>query len=128
MAKQENKIYEFDTAVFPRRLWVVKDMDADTLHSTFRYADDRELELTATDSFKAQTYPEVVRLDNDQFGILVYLKSEDATVGVCAHEAVHFALSLLGAIEEPINTNQQEVLAYLIGWATERIYGVAQGK
>lgn len=57
---------------------------------------------------------------------LVYIGQ--ARPGVVAHEAVHAAIAVLDHAGVPISKKNQEVLAYLTEWITDKVDGVVNGK
>ena len=118
----------FACEVFPRRLYVVKKPTAGWLEKHFQTIDGEKLTEYTVDDAKAVTYGEVYNIDTMKYGILVVLLENDISVSDCAHEATHFAMDMYSAMGEEINTNHQEIMAYLVGYATDCIYQVAKNR
>lgn len=130
MASKEKKtpIHMFACEVFPRRLWVVKKPPKGWLEKHFQTIDGEKLmEYTPNDA-KAVTYNDVYNIDSMRYGILVVILENNLTVSDCAHEAVHFAMDMHAAMGEEISTEHQEVMAYLVGYATDCIYQVVTNR
>lgn len=123
-SKQSPVIHYFANEAFPRRLWIVKKAPFDWIKERFKYIDGRDLEEFTADDAKAATFGEVEHIGSKEFGILIVIYDK-MTVSDCAHEAAHFTLNLYHAIGEDVSTINQEVFAYLLGYATDCIYQVA---
>ena len=110
--KNQTVIHEFACEIFPRKLWIVKKplYEYDVVYA------------------KAVTYKEIYNIDTDKLGILIVLLESNITVSDCAHEATHFAMEMYAAIGEEVSTEHQEVMAYLVGYATDCIYQVVTNK
>ena len=120
-------IHQFSTNVFPRFLWVVKDVSIEWIKERFENADGDA--LADMDNAKAVTYPEIIHKETGKYGILVAIPdSEDMTLSDCAHEALHFAMELGRAIDFLLDYDNQEIFAYLTGFATDAIYQVVTDK
>lgn len=125
--KAEYIIHLFGNDQFPRRLWIVKGVPYSWLNERFRGMDGEKLTEYDNAEAAAVTYPNIEHIASKELGILIVILDK-LDVSGCAHEATHFALELYRAIGDEINLDYQEVLAYLIGWATSCIYQVVNNK
>lgn len=51
--------------------------------------------------------------------VLFRPKDEELTVGILAHEAVHTAHSIFEYISYDVQSDNDEIMAYLVGWLTD---------
>ena len=73
------------------------------------------------------TLPYVIEKKDAWRGILVWLhKPEVMTVGTIAHEADHVANAIFKACGQGLDTGDDEMHSYLVGWAAECIDEVLQ--
>lgn len=129
MAKsKETIIHEFACEIFPRKLWVVKKPPHGWLEKHFQTIDGEKLHEYSNKEAMAVTYKEIRNINTNKFGILIVLLENNISISVCAHEATHFAMGLYAAIGEDISTDYQEVMAYLVGYATDCIYKVVTNR
>lgn len=113
--------------IFPRVLYIVRDATYEWINERFCDNDSgKPLEEYTADQAKAIVYDDVSYMPTRKLGILIVILDR-ITVSDCAHEAVHFGLNMYKAIGESVSTDQQEVLAYLVGWGTECLWNVAAG-
>ncbi|MCX4279270.1 hypothetical protein EEL34_15240 [Muribaculaceae bacterium Isolate-039 (Harlan)] len=126
--KNQTVIHEFACEIFPRKLWIVKKPPHGYLEKHFQTAGGEKLHEYDVDDAKAVTYKEIYNIDTDKLGILIVLLENNITVSDCAHEATHFAMEMYAAIGEEVSTEHQEVMAYLVGYATDCIYQVVTNK
>lgn len=127
-AKKKTIIHEFACEIFPRKLWIVKKPPRGWLEKHFQTIDGEKLREYDTTEAKAVTYKEVYNIDTMKLGILIILLESGITVSDCAHEATHFAMEMYAAIGEDVSTEHQEVMAYLVGYATDCIYQVVTNR
>ncbi len=129
MAKKEYLIHQFCNEIFPRKLWVIRDAPYSWIKERFKYIkDDDEIEEYTKYEAKSVTYSEIEYKKTNQYGILIVILDNNLTIKDIAHEATHFAMFLHEAIGETIDTNHQEMMAYIVGYATDCIYQVAKNK
>ena len=82
----------------------------------------KEIPLLKEDKMGFSGYVQSVRDDQGVQGILLVFKSlEDATPEVIAHECTHLAMITLDMAGVPINFDNQEAVAYLVGYCTMRV-------
>ena len=83
---------------------------------------NKEIPLLEEDKMGFSGYVQSVRDDQGVQGILLVFKSlEDATPEVIAHECTHLAMITLDMAGVPINFDNQEAVAYLVGYCTMRV-------
>lgn len=105
---KEPMVYEFDPVIYPRRLYIA--VTTDQLKKRFDGVCEWE------DSFNA-----VVENVNDNQkglgGVLMRFHCiGEMTAEIMAHESVHAACNILDYVGSKVETNNQEHLAYLVGW------------
>ena len=82
----------------------------------------KEIPLLEEDKMGFSGYVQSVRDDQGVQGILLVFKSlEYATPEVIAHECTHLAMITLDMAGVPINFDNQEAVAYLVGYCTMRV-------
>lgn len=132
-------IYEFNPAVYPFRLWVGINVQAQEIKDKFfawNIGDDTVSDIVDSDLYgntiAATTYPVCCKEDN-WIGAFVHIRRKDrCSVGVIAHEASHvcdFLSDRLGLVGEVDNLfSHGEARAYFIEWVANRINDVNTGK
>jgi len=128
------KIYEFDPVIYPTRLWVCKQPNAEDVAELF-YPFDNEGEIC--DSFgdvfdEGGQFANTVRVGNKEShwrGCLVSMfRPKECGAGICAHEALHYVALLSEQFDIPLGGfDTSEPLAYLEQWATNCIWCVLVG-
>ena len=125
MSSKKTIIHEFDPCVYPRLLWVVKGGTLEGIKET--------LEITALedeeDSCGAVTLP-VRRKSDNRLGYCIWFpKSSDMRRGDwIAHECTHAALCIFDDVGARVSYEDQEPLAYLVGWVFECVDEVRKYK
>lgn len=127
--KKKIKIYEFDTTIYPRILYVVKSVDKEAIKAEFTKVSGEELNLEGLELSLAYTIP-VMHRKNTNIGHLVVLqgKKEHITTNVIAHEADHVANQIFQDLNMTTTFTEDEHHAYLVGWIAEKIASVVWGK
>lgn len=110
------KIYEFDPCVYPRLLWVVKGGTLDDISKVLELANYEEEE---EESVGAMTLCNVRRRSDENLGALVWFPkaSNIKNLDWIAHECTHVAMYMFGETGCIADVENQEPLAYLVGWA-----------
>ena len=127
MSKELGRVYGFDPQVYPRKLWVAVGGDIGTLRASFCQNDGEQLDFKDIDRFSATTTA-VKEKETGLFGELIWFpKRSDMCWDYIAHEATHAAMDIFGDIGIVPDVNNQEPLAYLIGWISDCIYNVKRG-
>ena len=82
----------------------------------------KEIPRLEEDEMGFSGYVQSVQDDQGVQGILLVFKSlEDATPEVIAHECTHLAMITLDMAGVPINFDNQEAVAYLVGYCAMRV-------
>ena len=122
---QTAKIYEFDPVVYPRKLWVVVKGSAKDIANTFAEpncggdcdVDNDDIANSDALAFSAQNKDEKTN------GVVVWLHSPSRTrIEVIAHEALHAAAMILNECGVKPDFDNDEPLAYLVGFCAESIW------
>ena len=87
----------------------------------------KEIPLLEEDEMGFSGYVETVQDDDGNRAILLVFRSlEDATIECIAHESTHLAMITLDMAGVPINFDNQEAVAYLVGHCVTRVTGVVE--
>ena len=87
----------------------------------------KEIPLLEEDEMGFSGYVETVRDDDGNRAILLVFRSlEDATIECIAHESTHLAMITLDMAGVPINFENQEAVAYLVGHCVTRVTGIVE--
>lgn len=136
---ENGMIYEFNPEVYPFRLWVGMNVQAQEIKDKFFAYDicyDTVSDITDSDlsgnTVTATTYPVCCREDH-WIGAFVHIRRKDkCNVGVIAHEASHvcdFLSDRFGLVGEVDNLfSHGEARAYFIEWVANCINKVKTGK
>ena len=82
----------------------------------------KEIPLLEEDEMGFSGYVETVQDDDGNRAILLVFRSlEDATIECIAHESTHLAMITLDMAGVPINFDNQEAVAYLVGYCSMRL-------
>ena len=102
--------FEYDPAIYPRKLWVHIGYDFKELAQKAFY----NVVIDENKDYRGVEYGEVIRKSDDKYGILVsFPKRKDMTMDICVHEASHVCDDL----ENALNIKHgDEPSAYLLGW------------
>ena len=123
---KESTIYEFDPAIYPRKVWVAVTDDTESLKNYFYFdADVNDFYR----SFDAVVFP-VYDLDKSNNGVLVIFPSKkQMTVKTIAHESVHVATQIFSDCNMGFSfeAGMDEHFAYLVGWAADCMNNIRTG-
>ena len=87
----------------------------------------KEIPLLEEDEMGFSGYVETVRDDDGNRAILLVFRSlEDATIECIAHESTHLAMITLDMAGVPINFDNQEAVAYLVGHCVTCVTGIVE--
>lgn len=116
----ENKkliIHEFDPCIYPRLLWVVKGGTLDKIKEILEVGDLDEDNVGGAVTILAR------KKENGLLGYCVWFPSSSdiKRLDWIAHESAHVALCIFNDIGARVLYEDQEPLAYLVGWAFECI-------
>jgi hypothetical protein len=108
------QIYEFNPCVYPRLLWVVKGGTLAEISKVLELSGYEEDE-----SVGAVTLCNVRRRSDENLGALVWFPkaSNIKNLDWIAHECTHVAMYMFGETGCVADVENQEPLAYLVGWA-----------
>lgn len=121
------RIHEFHPQIYPRRLWVAKGGTFEDIKALFTTMNGEELE--EVEYSLAATYIVQTKSDEHYFGHLIwFLHPKDMTASNMAHEALHASMDLFGLIGCKMDYDNQEPLAYLVGWVTDCVDKVKRNK
>lgn len=116
------KIFEYDPAIYPRKLWVSVGASTKELNEVFEKMGDMD------DSAIATVYS-VCRTENKIGGVLIRFNNRmDMTPSVIAHESVHAAMGIYSYVGAEVDLDNQEPFAYLVGWVADCAWKAKQGK
>lgn len=123
------KVHEFDPQIYPRKLWVVKGGDVNSLKDMFAQANEEELQLSDVDAHAALTYSVMMKDKSKLLGELIYFcSSKFMDAEKTTHEAVHAALDIFSDMGCMVDYDNQEPFAYLVGWIADCIDQVKRNK
>lgn len=123
----KSKIHEFDPVIYPRKLYVIDGYDEDLLSEFSHGADNGDLKYP--DNCHGVTFPYVRHRESLLLGVLVCFGPDKKNItGMIAHEAVHAANGILNSLGVTYTTEDDETLAYLVGWAADCIAEVINNK
>lgn len=136
---KNGKIYEFNPEVYPFRLWVGMNVQAQDIKDKFfawNIGDDTVGDITDSDlsgnNIAATTYPVCCR-KNNWIGAFVHIRRKNkCNVGVMAHEASHVCdflsdrIGLVGEVDKLFSHG--EARAYFIEWVANCINSVKTGR
>lgn len=119
------KIYEFDPCIYPRLLWVVKGGTLAEISKVLELSGYEEDE-----SVGAVTLCNVRRKTDENLGALVWFPkaSNIKNLDWIAHECTHVAMYMFGETGCIADVENQEPLAYLVGWAFSCVDKVRKAK
>ena len=87
----------------------------------------KEIPLLEEDEMGFSGYVETVQDDDGNRAILLVFRSlEDTTIECIAHESTHLAMITLDMAGVPINFDNQEAVAYLVGHCVTRVTGIVE--
>jgi hypothetical protein len=113
--KKPVKIHEFDTVIYPFKLWVACTNTYKPLNIRFNNAyTKKDLDKTFLDNHEAVTYAVQERESNEYGCLVVFTERKFFTISNMAHEASHVVDFLFEHIGE--KNIGDEAKAYLMGW------------
>lgn len=110
-------IHEFDSCIYPRKLWVVKGGSLDAIKETLECSESVDDEEGGAVTFGAR------HKDSSLLGYCVWFpKAGDIRNGSwIAHESSHVAMCIFDDVGAEVEFTNQEPFAYLVGWVFECI-------
>ena len=102
------RVHEFDPVIYPCRLWIA--VTTDNLADRFRDLDDLPEDVNGRTSTTSEINRGIV-------GVIIRFRSiEDIDFRTVAHESVHAANMIFYELGVKADTDNDEHLAYLVGW------------
>lgn len=116
------KVHEFHPQIYPRKLWVVKGGDVDSLKDMFTQTDGKELDFKGSSQYLATTCNVMMKDESRLLGELIYFTSvKQMNAENISHEATHAALDIFSDLGCEVHYDNQEPFAYLVGWIADCI-------
>ena len=110
------EIHEFDFGIYPRRLYIAIGRDFVALRKDLQMRNGEELPLFEGECYGAATYSVIDKSDL-RYGLLIYFPSrKDMKAQYIAHEATHAALELCRDCDITVDFDNQEPIAYIVGF------------
>jgi hypothetical protein len=129
MSKAKVQFHEFNPTIYPRKLWVVKGKNClPNIQEMFSEVDGDEI-CFSNDlclGFKAIVLS-VQRKSDGKCGVLVWLR-EEYNLSDIAHESCHVAMEIAKEVGIVADYDNQEPIAYLVGFAFDCIKQVYTNK
>lgn len=115
-----NTIHEFHFTIYPRRLWIVKNVKDSFIIDKFteRCGETIVIEREAGSEAACTTFPNVILKETAKYGYLVQIGS-NASVADIAHEAGHVVTELFSEIGAFLSPNNQEPFCYALGFVVD---------
>ena len=129
MTKKKKHIDIYETPYGVHIVIANEAVTLEDLRKKYKYCDDEELDDYFT-QFIATT-AKCIDKATGRHVILVKYNSSTSIKGVdkkldlintVSHEALHVALDIYAYIGQDVDVNNNEALAYFVGWISERIY------
>ena len=119
-------IDKYDPQIYPRLLWVSKNVTISDIRKNFTQRDGSEIE-DSWDPVDGTFTIYVKDRETDKYGCLVNLadwalKDKSKLIEYVAHEAEHVKISVFNDVGLITNFDSQEADAYLTGWIAQCIY------
>jgi hypothetical protein len=109
-----NEIHEFDTVIYPRKLWIVVKPEKGQLEDVF---DDLDYDEVLSERWNATA---IYLVREKKFGLLggliVFKNKREITIENITHEATHIAMDMFTDLGIEFNGASQEAFAYFVGW------------
>lgn len=123
------RIYEFHPQVYPRRLWVAVGGNEKDLMALFKVSNGAELEPDICRDCLAVTQSVMTNNEHKYLGELIWFPTtKEMTTNNIAHESAHAALDIFGFVGCKVHYDNQEPIAYLVGWVADCIDKVKRNK
>lgn len=124
------RIEKFDPVIYPRKVWVAKGGTKKNLTDIFDDMEgDQYIVSDEVVTSSCAITDEVMERSSGEYGIFVWLrKLNDVDTGLMAHEADHATNLIFKAIGARVDCTNDETHAYLVGFITNCIEKVRNGK
>lgn len=118
-------IDKYDPIIYPRILYVCKNVTLKDLRDRFTTRDGREIDSEWDPEEEVFTFYGKEKKTNENVLICCFgykYKTTADMISDIAHEAEHVKQSIFDDIGLPTTTDSQEADAYLVGWAAKCMY------
>lgn len=105
------RVHEFDPVIYPRKLWIAITTEniADRFKDLENLADDVNAHVSTTSD-----------IHRGYIGVIIRFRSiEDIDFKTVSHESVHAADIIFAELGVKADTDNDEHLAYLVGWIAD---------
>ena len=130
--KMDKIVYEFDPKIYPRSLFVMKGCEPKDVIDRFTTRDDSEIEIEMEVGSEPSmtTFPMVRFKDTGKYGelVVVWIDDKDVDLSMISHEAFHVSMDILSELGIKFHADNQEPIAYMVGWCVRCISDVVSGK
>lgn len=107
---------ELDPVIYPRKIWIVPKEELDEFCSR-----TTEGNIEFPSDCDGATWSNIKKRDTGEFGALIAFDGTP-TPETIAHESVHAANSVFADLDVIYNMEDDETLAYLVGWIVKNIH------
>ena len=113
------QIHEFDTVIYPFKIWVMVNKTPDVISEHFKEYNGRDIIFVEGDgSNRMEAFSMKVRKkDNSMYGALIFFRNrKDMSAGLIAHESSHAAKYLFEHISADMNEHEpfEYVLEFIV--------------
>ena len=130
--KMDKIVYEFDPKIYPRSLFVMKGCDPKDVTDRFTTRDDSEFEIEIEEGSEPSmsTLSMVKFKDTGKYGelVVVWIDDKDVDMSMISHEAFHVSMNILSELGIKFHADNQEPIAYMVGWCARCISDVVSGE
>jgi len=122
--KMKFRLFVFDPIMFPRKLYIAIGGTKRDIEKLFNDRDDDPYQIADSeiDGSNCNVMPFVIYKKGNWKGVLVFIHTpERMDISTIAHEADHVANAIFNACGQGVDTSDDEIHAYLVGWAAKCI-------
>lgn len=112
-------IHEFNSVIYPRKIWITYDATAKELNEMFPEGDGSGKVFTdddLKDSYGAEYSVGVVKPERQGGYLLRFPNKETMTPWNIVHESIHAANGIFSYIGAEVDVNNDEPFVYLVSW------------
>lgn len=127
--KSCKKIHVFDPEIYPRKLFVLRGKDKESIISSeFETVSGDALDMDMSGSPGSATWKNVTHKGTGLLGSLVWIIDSRQKSKDMAHEAVHIVNGMFKELGIDMSYDHDEHYAYMVGWVTDCLIQVLAGK
>lgn len=122
----KDKIFEYDTQIYPRVIWIVYTKNPEVISGRFEYP----LQFNPQNELGqglAMVVNYIVDKESLKRGVLIWVQ-EPLKNPEIAHEAIHAAMAIFEEVGAVFEYNNQEPFCYLAEWIVEKIQKTLKAK